>query len=195
MQQGTFTDEHQRTLGADDLAGLLYAMAGIDEISGTADDYTLILTYAGLTNNADIVIDFDNAETGFAVSQSGGAFIASDHIAIVNNNIYFSCSLKKIDDHNSLHKRTKASDVVIGFAVVIDIDIQEDVIKAISKIENNEIPKPSIFLLTSKKPALRAQLIWRIKPTTDLKKFKLFKLFSDLLYKISLYGSPSSISN
>ena len=90
MQQGTFTDEHQRTLGADDLAGLLYAMAGIDEISGTADDYTLILTYAGLTNNADIVIDFDNAETGFAVSQSGGAFIASDHIAIGNNNIYFN---------------------------------------------------------------------------------------------------------
>jgi len=90
MQQGTFGNEAQRTLTADDVAGLRYAMAGVDEIQGTADDYTLVLTYAGLTTSADIVIDFDNSETGFAVSQSGGVFLNSNHISITQNNIYFN---------------------------------------------------------------------------------------------------------
>lgn len=90
MQQGTFSDEAQRSLGHDDVAGLRYAMAGLDEVAGTADDYTLVLTYAGLTATADIVIDFDNAQTGFAVSQSGGTFIGADHIAVTTNSIYFN---------------------------------------------------------------------------------------------------------
>jgi hypothetical protein len=90
MQQGSFSDEIQRDLTADDIAGLRYAMAGLDEIAGTADDYTLELTYAGLTTSADIVIDFDNSQTGFAVSQSGGSFINADHIRITTNTIYFN---------------------------------------------------------------------------------------------------------
>ena len=92
MQQGSFNNERQRTLAADDVAGLRYAMAGLDEIAGTADDYTLELNYVGLTASADIVIDFDNTETGFAVSQSSGAFLRTDHVAITGNNIYFNDS-------------------------------------------------------------------------------------------------------
>ena len=90
MQQLTFTNEQQQTLTADDVAGLKYAMAGLDEIAGTADDYTLELEYVGLSASADIVIDFDNNETGFAVSQNGGVFVGADHIAITNSNIFFN---------------------------------------------------------------------------------------------------------
>ncbi|MCP5522025.1 MAG: hypothetical protein H7A46_10810 [Verrucomicrobiales bacterium] len=71
LQQGTYNDEAQRTLGHDDVAGIRYAMSGWDEVAGTADDYTLNLTYAGLTAAADIVLDFDNAKTGFAVTLLG----------------------------------------------------------------------------------------------------------------------------
>ncbi len=90
MQQGTFGNEQQQTLSADDVAGLKFAMSGIDEISGTADDYTLVLAYIGLTASADIVIDFDDNETGFAVSQSGAVFIGPNHLAVTTNNIYFN---------------------------------------------------------------------------------------------------------
>lgn len=89
MQQGAQYNEAQRTLTADDVAGIRYATAGLDEIAGTADDYTLILTNAGLDASADIVIDFDNS-TGFAVSQSGGSFLGSGHVVITSNSILFN---------------------------------------------------------------------------------------------------------
>ncbi|RMG21799.1 MAG: T9SS C-terminal target domain-containing protein [Bacteroidetes bacterium] len=91
MQQGTYYDEAQRFLTTDDVAGLRYAMAGLDEIAGTADDYTFELVYAGMDASADIVIQFDNSETGFAVSKSSGIFLgASGHMAIISSNIYFN---------------------------------------------------------------------------------------------------------
>ncbi len=90
MQQGSFSGETQRTLAADDVAGIRYAEAGIDETAGTADDYNLVLNYVGLDNTADILIDFDNSETGFAVSQSSGVFVGGGHISITANNIFFN---------------------------------------------------------------------------------------------------------
>jgi hypothetical protein len=90
MQQGTFADEAQRTLGHDDVATFRLAMAGVDELQGTPDDYTVVLSYAGLTLSADIVLDFDNAQTGFAVSISGGAFIGTDHVRITTTAVYFN---------------------------------------------------------------------------------------------------------
>jgi len=90
MQQGQFSDEDQRVPGFDDIAGLRYAMSGLDEIQGTADDYTLCLTYAGLTTAADIVIDYDDTETGFAVSKNSGTFLSATHIAITNTAIFFN---------------------------------------------------------------------------------------------------------
>ncbi len=90
MQQGAFTNEHQRTLGMDDVAGLLYANAGIDEIAGTLDDYTVTLDFVGLDAGADIVIDFDNAQTTFAVSQSNGSLLTADHAVITSTAIFFN---------------------------------------------------------------------------------------------------------
>ena len=59
-------------------------------MAGTADDYTLNLINVGLDATADIVIEFDNAETGFAVSKSSGAVISGDHIRIASTDIYFN---------------------------------------------------------------------------------------------------------
>ena len=44
---GTASDEAQRTLGHDDVATLRLGMAGLDEVAGTSDDYTLTLTFCG----------------------------------------------------------------------------------------------------------------------------------------------------
>lgn len=93
MQQATFNGEAQRTLGHDDVAGLKYAMAGVDEIAGTADDYSINLTYAGLDASADIVLDYDNAMTGFASSSSSANFIAgtgNTHARITGTSIFFN---------------------------------------------------------------------------------------------------------
>ena len=92
MQQGTSADEAQRELTADDVAGIRYSLTGIDEIGGTADDYTFLLNFAGLTTDADIVIDFDEGQAAFAVTKPTGSFIAgtNDHIAITNAPIFFN---------------------------------------------------------------------------------------------------------
>ncbi len=90
MQQGSIVGEVQRTLAADDVAGLKYGEAGVDEIAGTTDDYTLVLNYVGLTDVADIVIAFDDTQTGFAVSQSGADLINANHAAITSSRIYFN---------------------------------------------------------------------------------------------------------
>ena len=90
MQQGSFFDEAQRTLTHDDVATLRYAMAGLDEMAGTADDYTLALSYAGLTTSANIVLDFDNTQTGFAVSISGGQYINASHVRVTTTAVYFN---------------------------------------------------------------------------------------------------------
>lgn len=89
LNQGTANNQAQRTLGHDDVAGILYANSGLDSLAGTGDDYQLVLTYAGITNAADILIDFDNS-TGFAVSQSSGAFLSANDIAITSNQILFN---------------------------------------------------------------------------------------------------------
>jgi len=90
MQQGTFADEAQRDLAADDVAGIRYAMSGLDETVGGGDDYTINLTYAGLDAGADIVLDFDNAQTGFAVCQTAGLFINPTHVRVTSAPLYFN---------------------------------------------------------------------------------------------------------
>ena len=92
MQQLTFFDEAQRTLTHDDVATLLYAASGKNEVAGNNDDYTVNLEYGGISNsNCDINLKFDNSQTGFAVCQTGGAFLpGSDHIRITSANIFFN---------------------------------------------------------------------------------------------------------
>lgn len=91
MQQGTFANEAQRTLGHDDVAGIRYAMAGLDETAGTSDDYSLQLVYAGLTSTADVIVKFDNQRTGFAVADYSAVRIGSiTHLALEETTISFN---------------------------------------------------------------------------------------------------------
>ncbi len=89
LQQGTFIDEAQRTLGHDDVAQLRIAMSGHDEIQDTSDDYTLNVTYVGFTTSCDIVIDFDNAETSLATCSISGSF-SGTHGTITGANVYLN---------------------------------------------------------------------------------------------------------
>jgi len=91
LQQGTYSDEAQRTLGHDDVAQLRLAMSGYDEIQDTSDDYTLNVIYVGLTTDCDIVIDFDDAATSFASCSVSGSF-SGLHGTITAANVYLNGS-------------------------------------------------------------------------------------------------------
>ena len=97
MQQGTFFDEAQRTLGHDDVATLKYAQSGINEReSGGAnanDNYTIKMVYGGISaTNCDISLSFTNT-TGLAFCSVSGVFIggggAAPHLAVTNASIEF----------------------------------------------------------------------------------------------------------
>ncbi len=92
MQQGTTARESQRTLNADDVATLRYAMSGSDEIAGNSDDYTIKLVFNDFATQApcDITLKFDNA-TSLAVCRTSAQFISSSstHMRIISANIFF----------------------------------------------------------------------------------------------------------
>jgi len=91
MQVGAVKGEAQRSLTADDVAGIRYAMSGIDELAGTADDYAIDLQFVGHTVSADIVIDFDNGVTPFAQTNIFLLFNqGANHKAFHLPKIYFS---------------------------------------------------------------------------------------------------------
>ena len=92
MQQGSFFDEAQRTLVHDDVATLLLAASGIDETSGSADDYTITLEYGGIsTSNCDVSVGLTST-TGLAFCSVGGASIGLNHVRITTANIEFGDS-------------------------------------------------------------------------------------------------------
>ena len=86
MQQGAFSDEEQRTLAADDVATLRLGMAGLDEIEGTADDYTLNLEYAGVTNACDLVVRLVDTSS-FAFCSTNSGTISGNHRVINNSSV------------------------------------------------------------------------------------------------------------
>lgn len=95
MQQGTFIDEAQRTLGHDDVATLRLAASGIDESAGTADDYTLTLAYGGISSASDCTInvafsaapDAPLAFCDVSGSTIGGFF--SNNVRLTSSDIFF----------------------------------------------------------------------------------------------------------
>ncbi|SEM85795.1 hypothetical protein [Nitrosomonas marina] len=89
MQQGILSGEARRSLVADDVATLRLGMSGLDRLAGTSDDYTLTLQYAGMTDDADIVLNFDN-KTVFAACSITGVFINDKHVAIQKGQISFN---------------------------------------------------------------------------------------------------------
>lgn len=90
MQQIIVGNEARRQLNHDDVATLSYGMAGLDEMEDTADDYDLRLSYAGMTDSCDIVLDFDDAQTTFAVCQLSGQPITATHGRITSSMAFFN---------------------------------------------------------------------------------------------------------
>ncbi len=93
MQQGAVSGEAQRTLGHDDVAGILYSLTGMDEIAGTADDYDFQLVYAD--TGANILLYFDSA-TSLAYTTVGTTLIddpiIDDHYRVSSASIHFNDS-------------------------------------------------------------------------------------------------------
>ncbi len=90
MQQGSFFDESQRNLGHDDVAALRYAQSGVDSLAGaTADNYTTVLEYGGISaTNCDINVGFTNTGS-FAFCSLNGTFIGTGHIRVTSATIEF----------------------------------------------------------------------------------------------------------
>lgn len=96
MQQGTYYDEAQRTLGHDDVATLRYAASGIDEheSGGPAnryvnDNYSIVLEYGGISNtNCDVSMSL-TATSSLAFCSVGGELIAGGHARITTASIEF----------------------------------------------------------------------------------------------------------
>jgi len=116
MQQGVSPGQMQRMLAADDVAGIHYAMSGLDEIEGTADDYSIDLQFVG-TSSADIVIDFDNGQTSFAETATFILFnLGDEHRASYQPKIFF----------NSANQNWHFNDTLFT-AMVGDADLDGDV--------------------------------------------------------------------
>ncbi|MDX1570785.1 MAG: Ig-like domain-containing protein [Xanthomonadales bacterium] len=95
MQQGTFNDETQRSLAADDIVTLRYARSGTDRVAGAGgDDYTVVLEFTNNPTQCDIAVDFDDAETGFAVCQTSASLdlsTAGNESAIIQSaSVFFN---------------------------------------------------------------------------------------------------------
>lgn len=122
MQQGSFSDEDQRALAQDDISTLALAKSGIDEIAGTADDYTIsLVSHGAVANpgsdpNCDLILDFDNAQTGFAVCQTTGSFIAPNHVKITSANMFFNNSFNWYfnDDFCSFASKQSGTDISLN---------------------------------------------------------------------------------
>jgi hypothetical protein len=123
MQQGTFNNEIQRELAVADVLGILYAQSGLDELQGTGDDYDLRLNFVdwdGVSARPDIVVDFDSSETGFAVSQSSGAFLSTDHLRITSNSIFFNSGFNwHFNSESNAVPEPTSSVALLGTAMIV----------------------------------------------------------------------------
>lgn len=89
MQQGTYWNERQRDLVADDAATIRLAASGVDETAGTGDDYQLLLTYEGIASGTqcDITIIME-AMSGLAYCSVGSFQIETNHRSISSASIH-----------------------------------------------------------------------------------------------------------
>ena len=96
MQQGTYYDEAQRTLGHDDVATLRYAQSGTDERESggpggryARDNYDIVLEYGGISNvGCDVNLKFTSTPS-LAFCMAGGAFVSGSHAVVTTAEIEF----------------------------------------------------------------------------------------------------------
>jgi hypothetical protein len=119
MQQGSFFDEAQRELTADGVGTLLLAASGVDELAGTADDYTVNMVYGGISSSSSCDMSFDfqpSASVGLAFCSVGGAFIGADHVQITTAFMKFG------EDFNWYFNQTAADTDTDGDGVFDSVD-------------------------------------------------------------------------
>ena len=86
MQQGAFVDEDQRQLGHDDVATLRLGMAGVDEIQGTTDDYTINVEWIGVASSCDVQLS--RTGSSFAFCSLGSNVVSGpNHLRVTSANI------------------------------------------------------------------------------------------------------------
>jgi len=100
MQQGTYKDEAQRTLGHDDVATLLYAASGVDERESggpggrnNRDNYTIVMEYGGISDtNCDVSMSMTSTPS-LAFCSVNGSYIGTSgdnvHYRVTNAIIEF----------------------------------------------------------------------------------------------------------
>ncbi|MDH5552085.1 MAG: M10 family metallopeptidase domain-containing protein [Nitrosomonas sp.] len=119
MQQGITSGETRRSLTADDVATVRLGMSGVDRLADTSDDYTLTLQYAGFTDTADIVFNFDN-KASFASCTFSGTFLNSnrDHFIIDIASISFNESFSWFfnDELKSLMSELPVTTILVNDA-------------------------------------------------------------------------------
>lgn len=115
MQQGSFTNETQRMLGHDDVAGIRFAMAGLDGLAGTTDDYTLALNFAGVSTTADVLVGFDDSKTSFAVTNYSAMRLgATEHLTLDTAQIYFNSTANWVFNQTSVPEPGSVSLLGVG---------------------------------------------------------------------------------
>ena len=90
MQQLTYYNETQRELISDGASTLMLAGSGLDETAGTSDDYRLVLTYEGISDDpavCDITVTIENSGS-FAYCSTGGYFVGNGHVRISSASIH-----------------------------------------------------------------------------------------------------------
>lgn len=96
MQQGTFFDEAQRTLGHDDVSALRYAQSGKDEResggSSHRDNYTIVMEYGGISDSGCDISMAITDTPGLAFCEANGAGVSTDHWRVTTANIEFGQS-------------------------------------------------------------------------------------------------------
>jgi len=107
MQQGSFLDEAQRTLGHDDVATLRYAASGLNELEddpgnpNQSDNYSIVLEYGGIsTTNCDISMGITTT-TGLAFCSVGGVGLSATHVRISSAFIEFGDGFNWFFNSNS----------------------------------------------------------------------------------------------
>ncbi len=102
MQQGSFFDEEQRTLGHDDIATLRYAASGLDELeSGASDNYDIVLEYGGISaSNCDISMAITST-AGLAFCSVSGVGLTATHVRIGTAIIEFGDSFNWFFNSNA----------------------------------------------------------------------------------------------
>ena len=90
MQQLTYWNETQRELISDGASTVMLAASGLDETAGTADDYQLVLTYEGISDDpakCDITVTMED-NGSFAYCSTSGYFVGNGHLRISSASVH-----------------------------------------------------------------------------------------------------------